>query len=185
MKKAIFTAWIITLTCMLPLSCLATEEKELLFPSKGYTYSINDDGTVTIRRGPDSSETPLVIPGELDGRQVTKIGENAFYDRDMLTSVEIPSSVTTIERYAFLFCNNLASIEIPSSVIEIGVSAFTGCKNLTNVTLPPSLTTLGGCSCSSCEKLTNVEISSSVTKIGEGAFVGCKKFEQDHTFPRQ
>ncbi len=187
MRKIILTVWIISLACMLSFPCSATEEREQLFWSGRYKYSINDDGTVTIRHGPDSSETPLVIPGELDGRQVTKIGENAFLNYyksvDKLTSVVIPSSVTTIENNAFASCSNLTSIEIPPSVIEIGFGAFCGCVKLTNVTLPSSVKTLGRSSFSSCEQLTSIEIPSSVTLIEDGAFSACKNLSNISVSP--
>ena len=52
-----------------------------------------------------------------------------------VTSVTIPSSVTTIGIYAFAWCGNLTSIVIPSSVTTIGNFAFEDCKNLTSVTV--------------------------------------------------
>jgi type II secretory pathway pseudopilin PulG len=51
-----------------------------------------------------------------------------------LTSVEIPSSVTSIGWSSFKYCYNLTSIEIPSSVTSIGWYAFSECSNLTSVT---------------------------------------------------
>lgn len=65
----------------------------------------------------------LVIPAEIDGYTVTRIGDFAFWYKNFDT-VEIPSTVTYIGSYAF-YCNyDLSSIDIPDSVVFIGEYAF-------------------------------------------------------------
>ena len=46
-----------------------------------------------------------------------------------LTSVTIPSSVTTIDHRAFFWCVRLTSATIPSSVTSIGSDAFNRCSS--------------------------------------------------------
>ena len=58
----------------------------------------------------------------------------AFYDCIRLTSVTIPSSVTSIGDYAFYDCSGLTSVTIPSSVTSIGSYVFSDCSGLTSVT---------------------------------------------------
>ena len=101
------------------------------------------------------------------------IGEFAFYNCRSLTSVTIPSSVTSIGKSAFYNCRSLTSVTLPSSVTSIGWSAFRGCSGLTSVTLPSSVTSIGEYAFSGCSGLTSVTISSSVTSIGGSAFSGC------------
>ena len=55
---------------------------------------------------------------------VTSINYCAFYEYDPLTSVTIPNSVTSIGRYAFSGCSSLTSITIPASVTSIEKEAF-------------------------------------------------------------
>ena len=47
-----------------------------------------------------------------------------------MVSVDIPNTVTTIEKLAFSGCTSLASVHIPGSVTFIGEYAFYGCKSL-------------------------------------------------------
>ena len=101
------------------------------------------------------------------------IGEFAFYNCRSLTSVTIPSSVTSIGKYAFSGCSGLTSVTIPSSVTSIGESAFSGCRSLTSVTIPSSVTSIGEAAFLDCSGLTSVTIPSSVTSIGGSAFWGC------------
>ncbi|MCL2797721.1 MAG: leucine-rich repeat protein [Firmicutes bacterium] len=94
-----------------------------------------------------------VIPG-----YVTGIGDYAFYKFTALTSITIPSSVTSAGRRVFSGCRNLSitwhynpvlgrtslsdyltEVIIPDSVTGIGIYAFDGCANLASVTIPDSV----------------------------------------------
>ena len=115
-----------------------------------------------------SGLTSLTIPSS-----VTSIGESAFYGCSGLTSLTIPSSVTSIGESAFYGCSGLTSLTIPSSVTSIGESAFFGCSGLTSFTIPSSVTSIGESAFFGCSGLTSFTIPSSVTSIGWGAFCGC------------
>ena len=70
--------------------------------------------------------------------------------RGITGSVNIPSSVTSIEYYAFDGCTDLISVNIPSSVTSIGDRAFRGCIGLTSITLPSSVTSIGAFAFDGC-----------------------------------
>ena len=115
-----------------------------------------------------SGLTSLTIPSS-----VTSIGNEAFHGCSGLTSLVIPSGVTSIGDEAFYGCSGLISLTIPSSVTRIGWSAFEDCSGLTSLTIPSSVTWISGEAFSGCSGLTSLVIPSSVTSIGTSAFKGC------------
>ncbi len=115
-----------------------------------------------------SGLTSLILPSN-----VTSIGYSAFYGCIRLTSLTLPSSVTSIGSSAFEGCRSLTSLILPSSVTEIGSSAFSGCSGLTSLTLPSSVTSIGWDTFSGCSGLISLTLPSSVTSIDGRAFYGC------------
>ena len=115
-----------------------------------------------------SSLTSLTIPSS-----VTSIGFSAFSGCSGLTSLTIPSSVTRIGQSAFEGCSGLTSLTISSSVTEICDYVFKGCSGLTSLTIPSSVTSIGYKVFSGCSGLTSLTIPSSVTSISSGAFLFC------------
>ena len=148
----------------------------------GFYYEENKDGGITIT-GYTGDETELVIPGEIDGKGVTSIGDSAFRDCSSLTSIKIPAGVTSIGESAFEECHGLTSIEIPAGVTSIGNRAFYNCNGLTSITVDSknkyydsrdncnaiietgSNTLIRGCKSS--------KIPAGVTSIGNRAFYNC------------
>lgn len=82
--------------------------------SGDFEYEVLDDGTVSLTKYTGQDEIP-VIPSEIDGKDVTKIGDRAFYKCGTITYIVIPESVTSIGRSAFSGCKLLNSIEIPDT----------------------------------------------------------------------
>lgn len=139
-----------------------------------------DTTTLIITKYESSHELhALTIPDTLVGKKVIGIGAQAFYYCNSLTSVTIPSTVTTIGNYAFAGCSFLESVEIPTSVKTLGTGAFYGCGRLTALSFAADPTRAGGLSdipdaCFwGCSALAEVTIPSYVNLIGKGAFFGC------------
>ena len=88
------------------------------------------------------NESKLTLPESYNGNNY-EIYQYAFYNRDDITKVIIPDSVTNVGDYAFYNCMNLTSITIPDSVISIGDNAF-GCTKLVEVYNLSSLSITAG-----------------------------------------
>ena len=79
--------------------------------------------------------------------------------------------------YCFSNSSGLTSITIPSSVTSLSESCFSGCSGLTSITIPSSVTSLGNYCFSGCSGLTSITIPSSVTSLGYECFKDCKNLE--------
>ena len=172
MNNKLTAVIVILLICMFPVWCFASEETEAeAFHSGEWEYLLNEDGTVTLSHW-DGEEESLVIPGELDGRQVTVIGDGAFSTCTGLKEVTVPDSVTQIGGSAFYDCSGLVSVSIPDSVTCIGDHAFCLCTALKDMSIPDSVTRIGKMAFTA-SALHDVAIPASVEEIGRWAFGTC------------
>ncbi len=145
----------------------------------GINYDLNAETTQATVKAKSSGEYSgsIVIPESVEHEgaaySVTSIGEYAFWNCSVLTSVTIPNSVTWISQHAFDDCSGLTSVTIPNSVTGIDHYAFYKCSGLTSVTIPNSVTWIGTYAFSNCSGLTSVTIGNGVTSIGTYAFTKC------------
>ena len=103
---------------------------------------------------------------------VTSIGESAFENCSLLSSVSIPDSVTAIEDSAFFLCVSLTSVTIPAGITDIEPNVFGSCESLSSVSIPDSVTFIGD-SAFRGTSLTSVTIPDNVTFIGDSVFHNC------------
>lgn len=86
---------------------------------------------------------------------VTLIPQKTFFKCYNLTTISIPSGVTSIGDNAFYECEGLHSVSLPNTLVELGNSAFISCPSLVSVTIPDSVTTIGT-SFQGCTGLTSI-----------------------------
>ena len=164
------------------------------------TYEKNDDGSIVIYNAASlGNQTAVILPDTICGADVTSIriwafmnteltsitipssvtsiGEQAFYGCSKLTSVIFPSGskLKSIGREAFEDCSELTSIDIPDSVNSIESMAFSGCTGLTSVKLPNNIKSIAATTFYKCSELTSIDIPDGVTTIGVRAFEDCSK----------
>ncbi len=108
--------------------------------------------------------TSIILPSTL-----TTIGSNAFYNCSSLTSVTIPSSVKTIGSSAFA-STGLREVSL-NGVVTIGNSAFYGCNSLYKITMS-NITTISNSAFYSCISVTSITIDAK--NIESSAFGNCK-----------
>ncbi len=139
------------------------------------------------------------VPSSLKSVVLTEIDnvpESAFYGCKSLTSISLPSSVSSIEDRAFESCSSLTSFTIPNSVADIGnyifynctslvsvelsiditylsMGTFSGCSSLESITLPSNLAVIYASAFHNCISLKSIAIPDSVTTITSAAFFGC------------
>ena len=130
-----------------------------------------DGGNLSIL---DLSESKIVSGGDnIYYTTNNEIGEYMFKDCSGLTSINLPSGITSIGYGAFEYCNNLTSVNIQEGVTSIGHSAFNGCNVLTSINIPEGVTSIGEYAFTSCNELKEIDLPSSLTSIGFAAFEDC------------
>ena len=150
-------------------------------PAGAFTYEINSDNkgvTITGYRGKNPER--LVIPGEIEGKPVTKIGKEAFkYGafgsgkiETAITSLELPDTLEEIDNNAFRG-NKFASLVFPKSLKIIGEAAFES-NNLESIDLPEGLETIKEAAFSCNSKLKSVKLPSTIKEIQGGTFRKCQ-----------
>ena len=131
-----------------------------------------DDGTDVWLIGYVGTSTELTLPASFNDKSYG-IYDYAFQDNTQLTSVTIPSGVTSIGAYAFDGCSGLTSVSIGATVTEIGTYAFQDCTKITSFTLSEGLQTIGAYAFTDCDAVTEFVIPSTVTYVGRAAFYSC------------
>ena len=102
-----------------------------------------------------------------------ELGTHAFYGCSGLTSLTLPSGLTSIGSWAFTGCSGLTSLSLPSGVTSIGDGAFFGLSSLTSLSLPSGLTSIGDQAFHECSGLTSLSLPSGITSIGNQVFCYC------------
>ncbi len=106
-----------------------------------YLGTINDwcriNGLYNLMKYSSSNKTLVIDGKEITGElvipnTVTNIPLSAF-SGTKITSIIIPSTITSIGENTFLNCSSFTSITIPDSVTSIGENAFRGCNSLANI----------------------------------------------------
>lgn len=159
-----------------------------------FSYDIEDEEIkITEYNG---AEEVVNIPEEIDGRPVTILGGDAFYDgfnpdvknikrinMPSITQIEDGSQgtfkgcialetvdmpkMTSIKGNLFMDCTSIESVSMPN-VTDIGEDAFYGCSGLTSVNMP-KVKKVGHQAFMGCSRLTNVDMPN-VTEISDDAF---------------
>ena len=97
----------------------------------------------------------------------------AFSNCTGLTTVLLPSTLTTIPTSSFSQCKSLTGITIPDNVTTIGQGAFSNCYSLSEITVPDDVTALELHTFMMCTALTSVVLSSSLSTLYNEAFFDC------------
>ena len=122
--------------------------------------------------GPLSAPKQLIVPSYVNGKKITKIGDNAFYYCNNTVSIEIEQGIKVLGTYSFCRCKNLESVLIPRSVTRILSAAFEDNYKLSNVTILQNseLTELQTYTFNECTKLSFFVIPAGVTIFGTAIF---------------
>jgi len=178
---ALFTMVVLTLSMYATTSTSAHFEDSHETEALGLQFTLINNGTAyKVSRGM-ATASEIVIPETHNFLPVKEIAYEGFASYSDLTSVYLPSSITSIETDAFRRCFNLASITIAPDnptyrsenncvIARADNSLIMGCQSSV---IPDGVTSIASAAFSNCRNLTNITIPSSVSSIGQYAFIEC------------
>lgn len=161
----------------------------------GVTYSYNKDSKVLTISGSGSIKDYYPTTGSIGrvpwydfkpecvkvviNEGITGIGDRAFYNMSVLTSVTLPSTLKTISDYSFAECPLLNNVTLPSNLQTIRSYAFQKCTSLTKIVIPDSVKSFGktrigsvetGYVFADCTNLKSVTFGTGLTSTGNSCF---------------
>ena len=142
---------------------------------------------------------------DLSDADFVAVGNDAFYENQVVETVALPQSVAAVKTESFYNCKHLYAVTLPSErtvgiskgaflectrlrelnhaerISAIGDRAFEGCYMLPNLTLGVDLKRIGEYAFKGCASMTEVALPGSITALGKGAFMDCTELERVET----
>lgn len=142
----------------------------------GFVCQKNSAGNYVIMDFKDYSATSVKIPEKINGIKVTAVGRGAFQQKNNITSIVIPATVSVISSMSFYGCKNLTSVTLSTTVKSIGSKAFAMCTKLKGINLQ-NVQTVGEHAFFGCKSLKTLKCGSSLKVIGAYAFENCSSID--------
>ncbi len=162
MKRLIVCLLTLFVCLTLVAPCVSAEEVDGV-----YRYEILPDGTVMLVGTTQKLTGSVILPSQLGGRNLTAIGEDAFYEFENMISLQIPHGVTEIGNFCFAYCKGLETIQLPETLTAVGEGAFMGCSSLKTLTIPASLRIMGRSALDFCTSVTAYHVGAGSTIFEE------------------
>ncbi len=161
--------------------CLSDEVIESMpewSDSESWQYTINWDGSITIKEYDGKAKRKLVIPERIDGRLVEAIDDGFIIGATGLIwdvqEIELPPSLKRIEKMAF-YNMNVKKIILPEGLEHIGDAAFWGCP-MERIFIPKSVRNIGKGAFMECHNLyVEVDSRNRYYSSGEGCLYDIKR----------
>ena len=146
----------------------------------GIYYNLLPKGNAAeVSSNPNGYKGDIIVPANIiyndEVYNVTSVA-NAAFSGAMVSSINLPNTITYIGEGAFSGCS-LTSFTMPNSVTSTGIYAFQGCSKLKTITLSNQLSSISGYIFWGCSSLLSIEIPESVTSIGYHSFASCSSLE--------
>jgi hypothetical protein len=142
----------------------------------GGVYTVIAKDQVAYTASEKANQTKVVIPDtvkDAGGKvyNVTTVAAKAFKNNKKVKTVVLGKNVVKIGKDAFSGCSNLTKVTMDSKLTTVDTGAFKNCKKLKSVTIPKNVKTIGKNAFAGCSKLKKVNVKTTkLKKIGKNAF---------------
>lgn len=141
--------------------------------STGFMFESNGDGTCTLTKIGDCTDSDIVIPEKSPaGDTVTMIAEYAFYGAEDINSIVIAGKTMELDTKAFQSCE-AKKIVISGCDLQVGKNAFSYCDDVEEVCITGSNIEVETYAFYDTGKDMNVKIVNCTGVLDEKAFQSC------------
>ncbi len=141
--------------------------------STGFMFESNGDGTCTLTKIGDCTDSDIVIPEKSPaGDTVTMIAEYAFYGAEDINSIVIAGKTMELDTKAFQSCE-AKKIVISGCDLQVGENAFSYCDDVEEVCITGSNIEVETYAFYDTGKDMNVKIVNCTGVLDEKAFQSC------------
>ncbi len=112
--------------------------------------------------------------------KLSHIGEQAFYNCQLIENFDFVSSLRYIGEQAFYNCYSLSNIILSCYLEEIKNETFYNCVNVQSIVLPSTLERIEENAFYGCQYVLNIVLPASLSYVGDNAFYGCQSLMSVH-----
>lgn len=141
--------------------------------SKGFIFESNGDGTCTLTKIGDCTDSDIVIPEKSPaGDMITMIAEYAFYGAEDINSIVFAGRTMELDKKAFQYCET-EKIIINGCDLVVGENAFSYCDDVSQVYISNSKIEVDTYAFYDTGKDMSVKIVNCTGVLDEKAFQSC------------
>lgn len=167
----------------------AEESETITSKDKTYEYVVSSDDSdkeFAVLEAYLGNDSDVVIPSEIDGIKVKKIGDNTFYDKKTIKTVTVPATIEDFGRASFYGCESLLEFKVDDAneIYKAVDGMLFGkddqvlfccppAKKLTSYTVPEGVVAIANSAFGQCKDLETVELPSTLKYIMTYSFAEC------------
>ncbi len=166
------------------------EQNEILSKDSLWKYTIQTDEETNEEYAQLESylghDTEIVIPEEIDGNVISKLGDYAFYENEEITKVTISKNLEYFGEFSFFGCISINEFEVndKNEIYETKDGVIFGdnnqllvlyppAKTETEYTIPDGVKSLNSAAFACCTNLKKINLPDSLERIGIYCFAEC------------
>ena len=139
-------------------------------PASDFEYTIDQD-EVRLEAYTGSKEY-VIVPGEIEGKPVTSMGDNVFYETKV-RCVSLPDSIREMGHHTFGGCTHLVYAYMPESLEVLSEATFESCFRLRDPGLNDGLKKIEYTAFWGNHYMTELYLPETLEEIDDNAFVLC------------
>ncbi len=175
-----------TITALVSETVKATCTVSVITPVDDFEFKLNSSENAYILTNYKGEDSQIVTPNNYKNLPIIAIGENAFYNNGIITSITLGNKVKSLSTRSFNNLANLKTINLPDGIENIESKAFAALGNLElNKEENGNLLYLGNKSNPylllirpTSSDVTKCTVSEKTKLIYAGAFSGCSNLEE-------